>query len=200
MRKFFNIICLLILILVIITCSTSDFHFKKDKYNYKGNRFAVIAGDESPLSVAVAARISESLREISKFSVLSSSDILNGIKDNLKPIRGPYKSAYFEEIDIDFSLTDVGYITKIQRKLGVDYIYVIWNPSNVEELKLSCTVKSYLIAQLFQGKDATEIANANYNIEYNKFGLVRKPIKDAIHNFAEKAARQIAESTGMIKE
>ncbi|MER3423464.1 MAG: hypothetical protein C4293_09765, partial [Nitrospiraceae bacterium] len=72
--------------------------------------------------------MTEGLEKNSRFHVLSQKQVAQAVPHYPQHIKGPYNSAYLE-IDVGYSKTDVGKIGEIQKRLGVDYLYVLWAPT-----------------------------------------------------------------------
>jgi len=191
---------LLLLTLLFFSCSSSTFNLKNDKYYIKGGKLAIIAGDKSELSAELAEQLSKSLQQCSKFDILSKKSIVAKIGNISQSIKGPFSSAYFDEIIVDYSYSDLIKIKEIQKTLDVDYLYIIWNPSIVQfHRPLGIKHRAHVLTQLFKSFDFQEIGNAKYDITYTYFGIADKPFKEAIYESADESAKKIAADLGMLK-
>ncbi len=196
-----NRLLLLIPLLFICSCSSSVFNLKSDKLVTKQGKIAVIAGDRSELSAALAEQISKSLRQYSRFEILSGKEIIAKIGSISQPVKGPFSSAFFDEVIVDYSSSDLDKIKKTQRTLDVDYLYIIWNPSTVQfHRPLGIKHRAHVLTQLFGKPDFQEIGNAKYEIIYTYLGITGKTFSEAVSESADESAEKIAADMGMLKK
>lgn len=181
----------LTIILMASGCShySVSFNLTNGNFKPKGKSIAVISGVKEEQSVVLAQLVSDTLRKISRYQVVSTEKISQAVVPYPQTIKGPYKSAYFH-IDTDWSLSDRKKIADIQRALGVDYLYVIWAP-----IALSNNGRPVLtvlaIGQLFEPPNAKEIAQT-------EMYLTRGDDKNLyFKEGADEIARQLAEETRM---
>jgi len=166
---------------------------------------AVISGLPDDVSMAVAHEMTLKLQKHSKFHVMSTRTILRKISGYPVKIRGPYTAAYMG-IDKDFNNTDRNRVRMMQRRLRVDYLYIIWAPSSgaVETLMSgSSVVTLHTIAQLFAAPGTREIGNSLVPVSYVKRGMAigkaPRSIKEAVEMYCEYSAKELAKKTGMQK-
>jgi len=117
-------------LLVIILCGCHTFKLTTQNFQPKGKRLAIISGLENDTNMMLAHYMSEAFVQYSTFEIIPQERIAKLVKGYPYDIKGPYSSAYME-IDFDFSLTDVEQLHRIQKKLGADYLYVLWSPITI---------------------------------------------------------------------
>lgn len=133
---------------------TADFHAKP------GSSLAVISGLEGGENLLLCHYLSEELKEWSTYRIVSQKAIVKKIKGYPYNIQGPYRSAYFE-IEMDFTKTDTAKLRRIQKKLGVDYLYVLWAP-----MATSITNTNHhtvhVVTQMFEFPGAQEVGRGRF--------------------------------------
>lgn len=164
---------------------------------------AVISGLREEVSMSVAHEMTLQLQKHSKFHVMSTRTILNKISGYPVKIRGPYTAAYMG-IDKDFSNTDRNRVRMMQRRLGVDYLYIIWAPSAVESIASgSSVVTLHTITQLFAAPGTRQVGNSLVPISYVKRGMAigkaPRSIKEAVQMYSEQTAKELAKKMKMQK-
>ncbi len=172
-------------------------------YRPKGKSIAVVSGLDGDANVAVAERMTVALKKLTKFQVLPNKQVAGSLPNYPQKIKGPYLYAYFE-IEDDYGNTDIKAVQQIQRKLGVDYLYVVWAPTaTVTQGKIE---QLHCIGQLFAGPSSKEVGRGKFAATAGKTDccLVPPPNdKDranAVDEAAEYVAREIGEKLGMLKD
>lgn len=168
-----------------------DIGLKDTNFKPKGTSIAIISGTKEPQNVTLARLVSDSLRKKSRYQVASAAQISQALEPYPQTIKGPYKSAYFY-IDTDWELGDREKITRIQRSLGVDYLYVIWAPIIISS-NGSPVASMPAVAQLFEQPNAKEVAQSSIGLFVGDDGNVF--LKEGV----EEIAQQLAEQTKMAK-
>jgi len=147
--------------------------------------------------------MTDALKKNSRFQVLSQKQVAQALSGYPTPIQGPYKTAYFE-IETDYSKTDIKRIKAIQQKLGVDYVYVLWTPS--ETVYNEKIHQLNIIAQMFESPNAREVGNGKFGATAGRTDCCLVPAPgdkdkaDALKDMSEYVAKEIAEKTGMQKK
>ena len=168
----------------------------------EGASIAVICGIAEETNVKMASYISESLSEVSRFHVLSQKSIASKIKGYPVRIHGPYADVYFE-IETDFSKTDREKLSKIQKKLGVDYLYVIWAPFS-ESINIETEI-IHVVTQLFKAPGLEEVGQGRfYSFAQAGFSLRTKSptsekVDKGMRESCRYAAQELSQKTGMTK-
>lgn len=188
--------------LMLLSGCFSTFTPTNSEFKPKGKTLAVVAGMDNDPNVATALYMTDALKKNSRFQVMSQKQVAQSLSGYPTPIRGPYKSAYFE-IEIDYTKTDVKKIRAIQQKLGVDYVYVLWTPSaTVYNGKMH---NLHIIGQMFESPNAKEVGNGKFDALAGRTDCCLVPAPDdkdkesAIKDTTEYVAKEIAEKTGMQK-
>jgi len=183
------------------SCSFSTFNLVDEGYKPKGKRIAVISGLNDDSNLFVAKMMTGALDKVSVFKSLSQEKIAKAIKDYPINIKGPYSAAYLD-VDVDYSKTDVNMIKELQRKLGVDYMYVLWIPlattsnGNVKQL--------HVVTQLFEFPGGKEVANGRFDVAsvggvlWRSMPTAEDDMK-AAKETTEYVAKETAEKMGMLK-
>lgn len=170
-------------------CAT--FHLTQEPLRNNGNKLAVIAGLTNPSSLQAAQALAGEVERASRFQVLPEKQVVRAIPNYPQLIKGPYSSAYFE-IDEDFSKTDVSRVSEIQKQLGVDYLYILWAPTNVQSGGKGLFFKNYplvhVVVQVFEFPGAKEIGRGKYMIRFDddRKELLRDDLATVAKEFAEK--------------
>ncbi len=203
MRTTIRCVALAVLSLLLAGCFET-FSLVNTDYRPKGRSIAVVSGLDSEANVAVAERLTAALQKHTRLHVMSYRHVEKSLPKYPTKIKGPYLFAYFE-IEEDYGHTDLDQIRHVQRKLGVDYLYVVWAPTatvtqgTIEQL--------HCIGQLFAGPSSQEIGHGKFMATAGNVGgccLVPAPTdKDrskAVDNVTDIVAREIGEKLGMLKE
>lgn len=170
-------------------CAT--FHLTQEPFRNNGKKLAVIAGLTNPGSLQAAQALSEAVEQASRFQVLPQKKVAQAIPNYPQLIKGPYTSAYFE-IDEDYTKTDLGRVSEIQKHLGVDYLYILWAPTSVQSGGKSLFSKNHplvhVVAQVFEFPGAKEIGRGKYvlRVDEDRHELVPEDLALVAGEFAEK--------------
>lgn len=163
----------------------------------QGRTIAVIPGSTNEMSVVMAQLVTESLQRQSRYQVMPQAQIAKTLGVYPQNIKGPFRSAYLE-IDVSWDLIDRQTVIGIQRKLGVDYLYVVWAPSSVISHGGSYTRLSYtgmnIIAQLFESPVSKEVGRGTVRLD------ARKKDQDVLKESIDKWVQQLATRTGMARD
>jgi len=196
--RFARSIPLLVLTLMLSAC-VATFTPNSD-VQFKGKTLAVIAGLDNEPNLAVAQSMSESLRTNTRFQVVPYKQAAKTVTGYPGNIQGPYKTTYFE-LKTDYTRTDLKRIKAIQQQLGVDYLYVLWSPT---ETVYNDKIHSLnIVAQMFSA--GKEVGNGRFNAVAGRTDCCLVPPPDskdrvnAIKDATDYVAREIGEKTGMAK-
>ena len=202
MRTHTRLLLLLCSSLLLASCSFSTFDLVEQNFEPKGKTIAVLPGLNHEANVLVAHAMSVALKKNSRFRVVSQKRVA-GIVPNYPPnIKGPYRSAYFE-IEIDYTKTDRKKIKRIQRKLGVDYLYVIWAPTATTVQK--SIHQLHLAGQMFEAPQAKEVGHGRFYATAGRVGCMMAPTPGAddqvkaIKDSTDHVSKEIAKKMGMLK-
>jgi len=193
-------VMLVILSSVIAGC-ISAFDPVNSDVKFKPKSLAVVAGLDVEQNVQLAQAMSESLRKYTRFQVIPHKQAAQKIAGYPVKIQGPWKSAYFE-IEVDYSKTDMKKVRSIQQQLGVDYLYVLWTPSETVYNRKIHSLN--VIGQMFE--NGKEVGNGRFNATAGKTDCCLVPAPDAkdkadaMKDTADLVARQIGERTGTLKQ
>lgn len=160
-----------------------------------GASIAVISGLEDDLNILVVSHFTSALAEGSKFKVMSQKDIAKKLKNYPVDISGPYTDKSYFTIEEDFTNSNQEELRKIQKKLGVDYLYVMWTPT-VQTINggryYFCSVN-----QLYSASGGEEVGRGRlyYAIRTSskKMGIDLKKVSDF-------GVKLLCRKTGMSKE
>jgi len=146
-----------ILLLFLTSCST--FALVERNFEPRGNRIAVVSGLNDETNHYLANAMTEALKKNSSFKVLSQKAVGKAIPNYPTNIQGPYRHAYLS-VEADYGQTDIKRIKQIQKKLGVDYLYVLWSPCTVTQ---NGSVNSIsIIGQMFEFPGAKEVGRGQF--------------------------------------
>jgi hypothetical protein len=174
----------------------ADFHAKKSA------SIAVISGLEKGGNAVLAHYVTEALKEKSNYRVMSQAAIAKAVKGYPYNIQGPYSSAYFN-IEKDYTRTDVEKIRRLQKKLGVDYLFVMWAPISVTMNNVNNVV--HVITQMFEFPGAHEVGRGLFytaarKVTWSFSGRVKdSEIDQGMQKASLKVASELAARTGMGK-
>jgi hypothetical protein len=187
-------IVLFAVILIFLT-SCGGFQLVDRNFSPKGNSIAVITGINDEMNEYLALSMTEALKKRSSFKVVSQKRVRKSLRHYPVNIDGPYSAAYIN-IEPDFNHTDTKKIKKIQKKLGVDYIYVLWAPTSVTTNGSINSIN--VIGQMFESPTCKEVGRARFDAVSKvkgKFVLGRaaKDEKTGIDTVADRVAMQIAQ-------
>lgn len=157
-----------------------------------GASIAVIAAMQDDLNLMVAGYFSEVLADESKFKVMSQKDIARKLKEYPVRIRGPYTDTSYFEIEPDFTRINQKELSKIQKKLGVDYLYVMWAP--IQQAHNQNVVITQVIHQVFKGSGIEEVGRGQFYVVYSPKS---KKIPTEIKMFCQGAVERLCSKTGM---
>jgi hypothetical protein len=181
-------------------CST--FSLVDPDFKPHGKSLAVVAGVNNDSNVLAAKLLGDALGRNSRFQVMSQKQVAQLLPGYPFKIQGPYKSAYFE-IDEDYSKTDLKKIKDLQRKLGVDYMYVMWAPCSTSYNGHINML--HIVAQLFEAPMAKEVGNGKFMATAGRVSYPFAPTPSeeaelqALKDTAEHVAKEIAQKTSMTK-
>lgn len=188
----------------LISGCISTFTLTEQDFRPKGKTLAVISGLDSEANLAVAQSMTEALRKYTRFQVISQKQVAQAVANYPQKIKGPYRSAYFD-IEADYGHTDRKKIQEIQRKVGADYLYVIWAPTAT--VTQGTIHQLHIIAQMFEGPGARDVGYGRFNATAGRVGgccLVPAPTDqdrgDAVKDSSEYVAKEIGEKLGMLKD
>ena len=178
---------------ILLSISCSDFKIVDNQFNVKGKKIAVVSGLNKAENLAYATMLTAALKKYSTLDVISQDEIRKSVAYYPYRIKGPY-FAYLG-IDADYSRTSLKQIENLQKKLKVDFIYVIWTPTTYRDMDGGNTLCT--IGQIFAFPGCREIARSRYDIEWsvkwqilrNEPGGPEKPMME----MSEKSAADIAE-------
>lgn len=203
MKRFARVFFIACLPLVFSSCFFVPFQVIEPGFKPKGKTLAVVSGLNHDTNYFIAQSMTQSLKKQSKFKVMPQKKIAKAWRNYPVNIKGPYNSAYFD-IDINYSNTDIKKLREIQKKLGVDYLYVMWAPTgstinnSVNEINI--------IAQLYEFPGGKEVANGRFNsVSYSNSSclVAKKPTAEedaeGIRRTTDMVAKLMAEKTGMLK-
>jgi hypothetical protein len=198
--RFARAIPLLLLTVMLSACVTTFTPVNGDG-KFKGKTLAVIAGLDNEANLAVAQAMSESLRKNTRFQVMPHKQVAQTVSGYPVKIQGPYKTTYFE-LQTDHSRTDLKKIKAIQQQLGVDYLYVLWSPT---ETVYNDKIHSLnIVTQMFSA--GKEVGNGRFNAVAGRSDCCLVPAPDskdksnAIKDATDYVAKEIGEKTGMLKQ
>lgn len=166
----------------------------------RGKTLAVVAGLKRDINVFTAECMSQALNKNSSFIVMPPGQVAKSIPGYPLNIKGPYTAAYFD-IEEDYSKTDGEKIREIQKRLRVDYLYVIWVPTGSTLEKKIVFVD--MIGQLFEGPQSREVGRGVFWSSAGRstgcFAPTPKPedIEQSLQAVCERVSNEIAEATGM---
>jgi len=166
----------------------------------RGKTLAVIAGLKRDINVFTAECMSQALHKNSTFIVTPPGQVVKAIPGYPLNIQGPYSAAYFD-IEEDYTRTDMEKIREIQKRLRVDYLYVIWVPTGSTLEKKIVFVD--MISQLFEGPQSREVGRgAFWSSAGRSTGCFaptpkREDVEQSLQATCERVSREIAEAMGM---
>jgi hypothetical protein len=177
---------------------------KIDDIKANESSIAVLSGLNSELNLSMAILITENLKKNSTLKVMPQSDISRALSCYPTRIHGPWNFAY-DEIDENYSMTDLEKVQQIQKKLGVDYMYIIWMPSTSSTNEGVEYVEG--IAQIFKFPGCTSIGGGKISLTKYKedmmdwgVGTMIKSKEQLLEKYGEKIALQIAKEMNAVKK
>lgn len=198
-----RLVLLMLVLLFLGGCVRATFKPLIADYHAKtGASIAVIAGLENDATVLLTQYLIEELKEQSSYAVMPQSVIVKKLKGYPFDIEGPYKTAYFE-IEMDFTQTDVGKLSQIQKILGVDYLFVLWAPISVSHNSGAANV-IHVVTQMYEAPGPREVGRGRFYAYARKSALGIRSVTDGqidqgLKNAAHKVAWELAAKTGMGK-
>lgn len=193
----------LIVVAALTVSACSTFSPTSPNFKAKGNTLAVISGLESEVNVQLAHYLTLALDENSRFQLVPQKKIATIVRDYPFDIQGPYKAAYFD-VEVDYSRTDVEKIKSIQKKLGVDYLYVMWAPSSTTYNSRANAI--HVVAQLFEFPGGKEVGRGRFDSAANgkiyfiiQSKVNEKDIDKGMQRSTQLVSREMAQKTGMAK-
>lgn len=194
LKRFSPVFIVTGLALLLTACST--FQLLDGNFRPKGKSLAVLSGLSDETSVMTATFLTQSLEKSSNFKVLSQKQIAQTVPNYPLHIKGPYGPSYIE-VDVDYTHTDRNKLADIQKRLAVDYLYVVW-AVNAVRYRSSNTIGGdvavlNVVAQFFEYPGGREVGRGFYRprLDSAKAELMRKDL-DAV-------AKEFARKTGMEK-
>ena len=193
-------IVFIVLLPLLLGACVSTFNPVNGDFKPKGKTLAVITGLDNEANVLTAQYMTESLKNSTRFQVLSQKQIRKAIPGYPDDIQGPYKSAYFE-IEVDYTKTDTKSIRAIQQKLGVDYLYVIWTPSATVYNQKIHSLNA--VTQMFES--GKEVANGRFSAVAGRSTCCLSPTPtdedkaNSVKEATDYVAKEIGQKTGMAK-
>jgi len=192
---------LLVILSSVIAGCASTFNPVSNDVKFKPKSLAVIAGLDNEPNVLLAQAMSESLKKNTRFQVMPYKQVKQSLANYPTDIQGPWKSAYFE-IEVDYTKTDMKKVRAIQQQLGVDYLYVLWTPSETVYNRKIHSLN--VIGQMFE--NGKEVGNGRFNSVAGRTDCCLVPAPDAgdkvkaIKDATDYVAKEIGEKTGMAKQ
>jgi len=192
---------LLVILSSVIAGCISAFNPVSSDVKFKPKSMAVIAGLDNEPNVLLAQAMSESLKKNTRFQVMPYKQVKQSLANYPTDIQGPWKSAYFE-IEVDYTKTDLKKIKAVQQHLGVDYLYVLWTPSETVYNRKIHSLN--VIGQMFE--NGKEVGNGRFNSVAGRTDCCLVPAPDskektdAIKDTADYVAKEIGEKTGTLKQ
>lgn len=181
----------------------SAFTLSDSGYRPRGRSLAVVAGLDNEASLALARGMTDAFRRQTKFQVVPQSQVAQAVPGYPQKIKGPYTSAYFQ-IEADYGNTDRKKVRDLQKRIGADYVYVVWVPTAT--VTQGTVHQFHIIAQLFEAPEAREVGNGMYAATAGRVAgccLVPPPTDrdkgDAVKDTSDHVAREIGEKLGMLK-
>lgn len=176
-----------------------------DEVKASGKSIAVVAGVDNDMNVAVAESMAEALSRNSTFKVLPSKQVAQRIAGYPQKIKGPYNSAYLS-LDIDFTKTDIKKVREIVKRVGTEFVYVIWVPTGSSRTAsaagagTSGEAKQYhAVAQMFRGPGAKVVGQGKFDVtavRYLPYAKVSdEDLRKAVASTTDTVSSIIAEKT-----
>jgi hypothetical protein len=186
---------ILLSFVIVLLSSCGGFQLVDRNFSPKGNSIAVIAGINDEVNEYLAHSMTEALKNRTRFKVISQKRVRKSLKHYPVNIDGPYSAAYLN-IETDYNHTDTKKIKRIQKKLGVDYVYVLWAPTSVTYNGSVNAIN--IIGQMFEAPVSKEVGHGRFDAASKvkgKFVLGRaaKDEKTGIDKVADRVAMQIAQ-------
>jgi len=196
-------IALIVLFLVSLSSCMKTFTLKEKDMKLEGGSIAVISGLNNEANLSMAILVTEELHKNSRFKVLSQKDIAGALPYYPVRIQGPWTRAYVK-IDEDYTRTDVEKIKKMQKRLGVKYVYVLWMPASISWGGSGSDVDElHAISQLFMFPGGKEIGNGEFVMRLFTGGIVigqtANSKKELMEQFAKKISTDIVAQMNMQK-
>ncbi|MEK6742303.1 MAG: hypothetical protein AABZ15_01765 [Nitrospirota bacterium] len=188
-------------VLLFLSGCISAFNPVSNDVKFKPKTMAVVAGLDNEQNVQMAQAMSESLRKHTRFQVMTHKQVAQKLPGYPPRIQGPWKSAYFE-IEVDYTKTDMKKVRSIQQQLGVDYLYVLWTPSETVYNRKIHSLNA--IGQMFD--NGKEVGNGRFNATAGRTDCCLVPAPDAkdktdaMKDASDYVAKEIGEKTGMLKQ
>jgi len=188
-------------VLLSLSGCISAFDPVSNDIKFKPKTMAVVAGLPVEQNVQMAQAMSDSLRKNTRFQVMPHKQVAQTIAGYPVKIQGPWKSAYFE-IEVDYTKTDMKKVRSIQQQLGVDYLFVLWTPSETVYNRKIHSLN--VIGQMFE--NGKEVANSRFNATAGRTDCCLVPAPDskdkadAMKDTCDYVAKEIGEKTGMLKQ
>ncbi|HPA71324.1 MAG TPA: hypothetical protein PKY31_03590 [Spirochaetota bacterium] len=173
-----------------------------DKSNIKGVRLAVVPGINEKTNIMFARQFAEEFGRSTKFKVQSHADTM-GRLGQYGEIQGPYRKGHIDYFDA-WDKTDRAKLTDIQKRLGVDNLYVVWaTREKISEQTGSKVLQVETYTQFFAFPGAVEIGQAKFDVTYAEGFVIGAKVprnrEDAIKQVAPPVVKEVAEKTGYSK-
>ena len=200
MKKYTLLLLLLVFSFMIISCGPRFTTLTNDIHAKQGSTIAVLSGLDNLANLQLANYVSQTLQQESSFHVLSQKNIASKIKGYPLDIQGPYSTSYFT-IEKDFSQTDHKKLNQIQKKLGVDYLFVLWIPVTKTHNNKCCMIQA--ITQLYKFPGGQELGRGEFMsaAPNNLFDTEASPderYEKGMKNVSRYVAMQLTKNTGML--
>lgn len=182
-------------------CASKDRLFELTDKDFKprGKTVAVVAGLKRDVNVFIAECMSQALQKNSTLVVTPSAQVAKAIPGYPLNIQGPYSAAYFD-IETDYTRTDLEKIREVQKRLRVDYLYVIWVPTgSTLEKKI---VFTDMISQLFEAPQSREVgrgwfwSRAGRSTGWFAPTPKQEDVEQSLQASCDRVSKEIAEATG----
>ena len=173
-----------------------------DDVRAEGNRIAFVAGSTDQASLLTAAEFTDQFEKKSALKVVSQQEIAAKLGAYPVKIQGPYKES-FSECEVSFDETDKKKINEIQKKLGADYLCVIWAPPfGYSQGAMSTFV---FTCEVFATPQSIETHQGKFSIMYADkdaivIGKAPRSMEESIRTSSAPAAELLAEKMKVLKK
>jgi len=169
MKRILILFILTVVVCIFGGCETNQV-IKRENFTPRGKRMAVFAGSRTKANIVLAENLTESLKKMSMFTVISQQEIKEKIPYYPTRIQGPWTLAYYN-IDVDTGKSDRERISAYQKAVGADYIAVIWSPleyTNTMENQFGTVLyrsdSIHGIVQIFEFPGCQDIGNKQFTV------------------------------------
>ncbi len=170
-------------------------------HRVKPAKLAVISATDHEAPLLLAVKMTEELKKQSRFRLMSQGAVKRAFPSYPFKVKGPFRETYTKTVT-DFSKTDKRKISLIARKLGVQYLYVLWVPSVV--VYNDSVNMANVYHQLFAFPGCREVGNGTYTVNWMKEGSVYigsapESYSESVDIFSKVVAEEITKKMGMTK-